>query len=173
MDKVPADGVVRAQIRNLKDVEVVAISSQAMVKLHAVEKQDVLARPPPIFPVAQNTSQLVIGVPILQEVDVTVVVGGEVGFSASSASFRSSERSFMALPKSLRGPVRDPALDVPPIIWETMSWIVSRMVEMLLADPQNIKQRPGRDIPRPRPKSCVSDRLYQYSELKEDEWKVY
>jgi hypothetical protein len=63
-------GQTRGQLCGLNEVEVEASASQRVSTLQVVEKQDVVGTLSDIVPVAQNTSQFVTGVPVLQGADV-------------------------------------------------------------------------------------------------------
>jgi hypothetical protein len=102
--------------------------------LQVVEKQDVVGTFSDVVPVAQNTSQFVIGVPVLQGADVMLGWGLEVELelSLASASLASSASSLETVDISLRSPLNESRLAVPSRMPDRVFPIASRIDPALL-----------------------------------------
>lgn len=111
-----------------------------------------------VVPPRQKTSQFVRTVPVQEGAAVVSEL-----WLAFSASF---PRASARLASSVSGPSIAEGGDVPP---NTLGMIPARSCSVLAvppADPQNIKHRPGKDIPRPTPKLFPSDRKHGFSDSK-------
>lgn len=133
----------------MKDVEVVALAPQMVSTLQVVEKQDVVGTVPDVVPVEQNTSQFVTGVPVLQGADVMLGCGWDLEVSLPFTSSASPASSSAMFDRLIRGPVSAPALAVPSITPDKALASELRIDPTPLTWPQNMKQRPGSEIPRP------------------------
>jgi hypothetical protein len=137
-------GQLRGQLCGSNAVEVVALPPQLTSTLQVVEKHDVEGIVLEVVPVAQNTSQLVTGTPVLQ-VPVVIVA---VGVTSPIASSTSSNNSSAIFERLMRGPRSDTGVRVPSSIPDNTSWTLLSIEAALLVSPQNIKQSPGSEIPR-------------------------
>lgn len=129
-------------------VEVAAVALQELTSLQLVTRQPVVVIVPSMNPVAHTTSQRGTFVPLHGEESVEE----EEPFACSIFLLSSSVISE-------RRPKREvnPPLPAAPLIilWIAFSRSAKRLAAELM-EPQKRKQRPGREIPRPSPKSLVS-----------------
>ena len=128
-------------------VEVAAVALQALTALQLVKRQPEVITVPSMNPVAHITSQCGTVVTLHGEESVD-----EEPFACSIFSLSSSVIS-ERLPKS---EVKPPLPVVPCIMFSISFSKAAKIFAAELMEPQNRKQRPGRDTPKPSPNPLVS-----------------